>query len=672
MLFRNALRPLVQELATANKQLLRSAVRFYNEDRFQKRDNNSDSRNRDFKSYKPRNFKPRDNFRDGNDRYSSRGDGDRYNSRSGSYNTRDGFNSRGNYNNKFKRPNQFNKFENDSRTRSYKNDKFSSKRNNSKASEEVDLAANSTAEIIHIKKNSEDLNVSLKDLFEKDIISRDLHSSIDKMKFPSLSPVQQKTIEPIITNSDSDVIARAKTGTGKTFAFLIPIFQHLINTRKDSSDMVKCVVIAPTRDLALQIETEVRKIHQNNNILKKFSSVSLVGGTNFGEAMRRMRQSRPNIVIGTPGRLIDVLEKHGSEYFSAVDFKVLDEADRLLEIGFKDDLSYINKMLNDLNSTGPKNIRTLLFSATLDHKVQSLSNDIMNKDKCLYIDTIDENEPEAHERIDQSIVVSDQFSSSIYAALEHIEKQSAEIKDYKGILFLPTVKFTKFFANVLKRNIKFPVYEFHGQVTQNKRTRIVTEFKKKSKGLLVCTDVGARGMDFPNITEVLQIGLPSELPNYIHRIGRTARSGKEGSSVAFISKSELPFFKLLEEEHKVKIENVTEYEPQPHIMEALATKLHVNEDELHEIILSILSFYQVCLKDYGMNYRKILPEVAETYGALLLKEDKRLPFQGYHLLNRYGLGSDPVATKIFQVDELRSRNSGRRPNHKSYSRRGQY
>lgn len=661
MLLRNALRPLFFEFAGPNRILLRPAIRLYHEE------SRYDSREQDF--YKKRDFKPRE-FKGRNDKFSNRG----YNSsRSGGDYSRGYDNSsRGNYN----RRNVSGRFNGGRPTGSYKSNndkKFSSKRYTKRADEEVDLVANSKAEIIHIKKNTADAEVTLKDLFDKEIISRDLHSSIARMKFPSLSPVQQKTIEPIITNSDSDVIARAKTGTGKTFAFLIPIFQHLINTRKESADMVKCVIIAPTRDLALQIETEVRKIHQNNNILKKFASVSLVGGTNFGEAMRRMRHSRPNIVIGTPGRLIDVIEKHGEEYFSAVDFKVLDEADRLLEIGFKEDLSHINKMLNDINTKSSTNIRTLLFSATLDHKVQNLSNDIMNKEKCVYVDTIDENEPEAHERIDQSLVVSDQFSSSIYAAMEHIEKRAAEVKDYKGILFLPTVKFTKFFANVLKRNIKFPIYEFHGQVTQNRRTRIVTDFKRKPKGLLVCTDVGARGMDFPNITEVLQIGLPSELPNYIHRIGRTARSGKEGASVAFICKSELPFFKLLEEEHKVTIQNVTEYEPQPHIMEALAAKLHVNEDELHEIILSVLSFYQACLKDYGINYRKILPEVAETYGALLLKEDKRLPFQGHHILNRFGIGSDPVATKIFQIDELRSHNNARRrSNNRSYSRRGQY
>ena len=225
------------------------------------------------------------------------------------------------------------------------------------------------------------------------------------MNFPGLTPVQQRTIKPILTTSTSDdVIARAKTGTGKTFAFLIPMFQHLINTKLDSQNMVKCVIVAPTRDLALQIEAEVKKIHDNNYGLKKFGCVSLVGGTNFGMAMRKMDQLRPNIIIGTPGRLIDVMDKYSDKFFKYVDFKILDEADRLLEIGFKEDLEYISSTLNRINAVGKDHIRTLLFSATLDEKVQVLANNIMNKEQCLFLDTVDKNEPEAHEKIDQAVV----------------------------------------------------------------------------------------------------------------------------------------------------------------------------------------------------------------------------------------------------------------------------
>ncbi|CAG59137.1 uncharacterized protein GVI51_F05203 [Nakaseomyces glabratus] len=595
----------------------------------------------------------RDDYR-GQNTYGFRGKAPRKN-----FSSRDNYSSRDNFrsSNGFQERGYKNKFS--------KNTKSYSKGGNTSGSF---IPEGKMAKMTHIGKSDSDIVVTLESLLEKNVISRDLYDSISRMGFEQLTPVQQKTIEPIITNSDSDIIARAKTGTGKTFAFLLPIFQHLLNTKIDSQNKVKSVIVAPTRDLALQIEDEVRKIHSKNRKLKAFECVSLVGGTNFDRSIRYIEKVSPSIVIGTPGRLIDVMEKFGNKFFKDVDFKVLDEADRLLEIGFKEDLSYINKMLNTLNTNSTEHIRTLLFSATLDHKVQSLSNDIMNKEECLYIDTIDENEPQAHEKIDQTLVVGETFADNLYAAIEHIREFGTKTPNYKSILFLPTVKFTKFMATILKRQVKLPIYEFHGQIDQKKRTRIVNEFKTMKKGLLVCTDVGARGMDFPNITEVLQIGLPSEIPNYIHRIGRTARSGKEGSSVTFISKEELPFFEILEDKHNVTIKNIRKFEAQPHVMADLSLRLHVSEDELQEIILSVISFYRACLKDYGINYKNMLPQIAHTYGTLLQNEDKRIPLAGNHILNRLGMDRDPIATKMFQIDEMPNQYNRRGPR-SNYNRR---
>lgn len=416
--------------------------------------------------------------------------------------------------------------------------------------DEVHFDKSTFSKLIHIPKEDNSIDVTLDSLLEEGVLDKELHKAITRMEFPGLTPVQQKTIKPILSSQDHDVIARAKTGTGKTFAFLIPIFQHLINTKLDSQYMVKAVIVAPTRDLALQIEAEVKKIHDMNYGLKKYACVSLVGGTDFRAAMNKMNKLRPNIVIGTPGRLIDVLEKYSNKFFRFVDYKVLDEADRLLEIGFRDDLETISGLLNEKNSKSADNIKTLMFSATLDDKVQKLANNIMNKSECLFLDTVDKNEPEAHERIDQSVVISEKFANSIFAAVEHIKKQVKEREsNYKAIIFAPTVKFTSFLCNILQNEFKkdLPILEFHGKITQNRRTSLVKKFKKDESGILVCTDVGARGMDFPNVHEVLQIGVPSELANYIHRIGRTARSGKEGSSVLFICKDELPFVKELED-----------------------------------------------------------------------------------------------------------------------------
>ncbi|CCF56914.1 hypothetical protein KAFR_0B06170 [Kazachstania africana CBS 2517] len=534
---------------------------------------------------------------------------------------------------------------------------------------EVRFQKETLAKLVHVQNN--ETEVTLDQLKEENVIDKMLHKSIDRMGFPNLTPVQQKTIKPTIMNNENDIIARAKTGTGKTFAFLIPIFQHLINTKLDSQYMVKSIIITPTRDLALQIEDEAKKLYKNNYGLKKFQCVSLIGGTNLNESIRRMKKLRPNIIIATPGRLIDVLNRYGNEFFRFVDFKVLDEADRLLEIGFKEDLREISNILNEISERDENHIRTMLFSATLDENVQNLSNDIMNKEKCLFIDTIDKNEPEAHEKIDQSMVLSDHFAHNIYAAANHIQSrlsQDSEMKDnYKAILFTPTVKFTKFITGVLydKLHSKYrdlPIIEFHGQIDQKKRTRLVEQFKRLKSGILICTDVGARGMDFPDVKEVLQIGVPSELSNYIHRIGRTARSGKDGISTLFISKYELSFLDRLQKLKKIEIKNVHKFKPDENNCDIEIDDRSMESFE--ESIISLISFYRSCIREYHFNSRDLLPQIAGTYGILTKEPEKKMPLRDGFMLERLGLKRNPIANQMFDIKE---RSHGRYDDDRSYN-----
>lgn len=539
---------------------------------------------------------------------------------------------------------------------------------------EVSFRKANFSKLIHVPKDGATADVTLDQLLEDGIVDKTLHKSISRMGFPNLTSVQQKTIKPIVESAEQDVIARAKTGTGKTFAFLIPIFQHLINTRTESQYMVKCVIVAPTRDLALQIEAEIHKIHENNYGLKKFGCISLVGGTNFGSSMRRMSSLRPNIVIATPGRLMAVLDQYADKYFKFVDFKILDEADRLLEIGFKEDLETISDCLNKKSSISADHIRTLLFSATLDDKVQTLANKIMNKNECLFLDTVDKNEPEAHERIDQSMVISERFAHSIYAAVEHIKAKIESEANYKAILFTPTVKFTKFLSAILRRELhrKLPVLEFHGQIDQRRRTNLVKQFKKDASGLLICTDVGARGMDFPNVQEVLQIGVPSELANYIHRIGRTARGGQEGASTIFLCKDELSFVDELSHRKNVKIAKEEAYVPSETIAEEFAQKIE-DPEEFADVLTSLISFYKSSIKEYAFNERRLLPEVAAAYGLLLNDEERKIPIHSRSMLERLGFSRSPLASKMFDlqgnaVQQDRGSNwDQRRP---QYNRRG--
>lgn len=540
--------------------------------------------------------------------------------------------------------------------------------------EEPELSSAHFSKLIHQPKEENAPEVTLDQLMEEGVVDKTLHKSISRMNFAGLTSVQQKSIKPIIESKEQDIITRAKTGTGKTFAFLIPIFQHLINTRRESQYMVKCVIVAPTRDLALQIENEVKKIHEHNYGLKKFGCVSLVGGTNFGTAMRKMSSLRPNIVIATPGRLMAVLDQYADKYFKFVDFKVLDEADRLLEIGFKEDLEEISDLLNEKNAISPDHIRTLLFSATLDEKVQLLAGKIMNKDECVFLDTVDKNEPEAHEKIEQSLVVSEKMAHSIYAAIEHIKKRIAADKNYKAILFTPTVKFTRFLSAILRKDLRsqLPVLEFHGQIDQRKRTNLVNQFKKDRSGLLICTDVGARGMDFPNVEEVLQIGVPSELANYIHRIGRTARGGSEGSSTIFLCEEEMPFVDALLRRKRVEIKNQEEYAPSEEAITEFEQKIN-DEDLLIDAMTSLISFYRSALREYGFLERRLLPEIASTYGVLLNDEERKIPIHSRGDLERLGFSRSSLAPIMFELhgDATPAPRSNRRDqNRPKFNRRG--
>lgn len=567
-----------------------------------------------------------------------------------------------NFNSQFKgrRPNNRDRNGYNNRNSRYnpkRQNNFSRRKFQDRDSDEIQFDEATLAKLIHVPKDTTAAEITLDQLLEANVLDKLIHKSIARMGFDGLTAVQQKTIKPIIEDEENDVIARAKTGTGKTFAFLIPIFQHLINSKLEYNAAVKAVIVAPTRDLALQIEAEVKKIHKNNYGLKKFECISLVGGTNFDASMRKMTQLRPNIVIATPGRLLDVLDKVGNRFFKSVDFKVLDEADRLLEIGFKEDLQDISKILNDLNVNSPEHIRTLMFSATLDEKVQKLSNSIMNKKSCLFIDTVDKNEPEAHEKIAQSLVTTERFADNIYAAIQHIKTQIEETPKYKAILFTPTVKFTKFISHILRREFgrNLPVLEFHGKIEQRRRTNLVREFKHDESGLLVCTDVGARGMDFPNVQEVLQIGVPSELSNYVHRIGRTARSGKEGKSTIFLCKGELPFIETLEDRKNIIIKDKKTYVANEKLVEEFATKID-EPYELSDTLFSLISYYRACAKEYGFHTRKLLPEITSAYGIFLNDPNIKIKVRRMQL-EKLGLLNNPLAKEMFEIET--SRNFGR-------------
>ncbi|KAH3902062.1 related to ATP-dependent RNA helicase MSS116, mitochondrial [Saccharomycodes ludwigii] len=488
-----------------------------------------------------------------------------------------------------------------------------------------------------------DENVHIDSLKDANLLDASIHKALDRQGFRTLTPVQSKAIIPILSQVDSDIITRAKTGTGKTLAFLIPIFQHLVKTRRESQYMVRAIIVAPTRDLAIQIENEIEKVFYKNNYgLQKFETQLLIGGTNLRESIKRMEKKRPNIVVATPGRLKDVLsdERVAKRFFKFVDFKVFDEADTLLEVGFREEMEEISDMLNEINENGLNHIRTLLFSATFNDKVEALSNKLMRKENNTFIDTVDENEPEVQEKVDQHVTITSNLALNILSSLEYIKK-NMDTQNSKIIVFCPSTKFTSLYGTLLTKvsEGKFPVYTLHGKLQQNTRTNIVARFKKQdtnnsrgnrnrnsnntSGGVLVCTDVGARGMDYPNINQVVQVGVPTKLANYIHRIGRTARAGKTGKSMLFLTKAETNFLDALSEIKQVTIENqqkVSSFEDEQ-IKDVVCKVLAKDIDLTDEAFTTILGFYKGVTKEYRLNFEHLCKDVGLSYTELLRERD---------------------------------------------------
>ncbi|AET39242.1 ATP-dependent RNA helicase Ecym_4165 [Eremothecium cymbalariae DBVPG len=550
-----------------------------------------------------------------------------------------------------------------------------------KHEEEFEFKNSKFTEVKKLTAEEMSEEISIESLKKEGLLHEQLYDAVKMQNFESLTPVQQRTIKPILMTSN-DVVARAKTGTGKTMAFLIPMFQRLFMTQNEYSDKVKCVVVAPTRDLAEQIQFEVLKLQKANKALRKFSSICLIGGTSLVNSMRRMDRHAPSIVIATPGRLLDVMGNSGDKYFNAVDFKVLDEADTLLDIGFKADLQRISSTLNSLNQKGAEHIRTLLFSATISSNVQELANNIMNGDTCLFIDTVHKDEPEAHEKITQNLIVSESYAHNLVAPVETIEKHLKKRK-FKAILFLPTVKSVEFYGNLLKKLFRsLPISLFHGKVSQQRRSRLVKEFKASKHGLFICTDVGARGMDFPEVDHVYQLGVPSGLSNYVHRIGRTARGGREGEATIFLCKQELPFINELERQKNIQIANQEEYTPDSAIEEKCYSGLSQQDYELEEFLKSCLSFYRSVMQEFRLR-DDITASVGSAYGNILggsekIKLDSNVIARYANIRNRkminevFDLGGSQRHRSSDQFDYFEDSNSSKSYQKGSYGSRGHF
>lgn len=360
-----------------------------------------------------------------------------------------------------------------------------------------------------------------------------LKTIAEDLKFEYMTPVQAATLPLLL--SGRDVLAQAKTGTGKTVAFLLPVIQKLVHNT--NPQRLPCLlVISPTRELALQIAEEAKQLLQR---FPKFRVCTAIGGTNMRTETSRIRAGC-DILVATPGRLQDHLTQEDGVIrgmMQSLQSLVLDECDRLLDMGFLRDLKKIISLLADKNTSQRQG---MLFSATIAPHVQQFASLVL-ADGYQFISTIPKGEAQTHDRVPQHVTIVPEFSDVAAGAVGAIRQEMARIgkANFKAIVFAPTAALVDFYADVLEGFQDLPpVCALHSRMGQGKRTKVTEAFRTASNGILCATDVVARGIDFPAISNVFQVGLPMDRESYIHRLGRTARAGADGHGTLVLTSHE--------------------------------------------------------------------------------------------------------------------------------------
>ena len=359
-------------------------------------------------------------------------------------------------------------------------------------------------------------------LFSELPLCETLLEGLQAMNFLETTPVQEQAIPVILDNKD--VIACAQTGTGKTAAFLLPLLNNL-QTASHEEHKVNAIIMAPTRELAQQIDQQM----EGFSYFTPFSSVAVYGG-NDGEAWEVQKKGLTrgaDVVIATPGRLLSHINLYDID-FSGVKYFILDEADRMLDMGFYDDIMKIEKLL-------PKERQTILFSATMPPKIQQLAKNILRNPEEISIAI-----SRPPETILQSAYVCNDAQKE--GIIRHL---FTDKKPNKVILFSGSKANVKSITRTLKK-MGLSAGEMHSDLDQAQRDRVMHEFKNERIDILVATDIVARGIDIDDISLIINYDVPYDVEDYIHRIGRTARAGDSGMAITLVSPKEQFRFSQIE------------------------------------------------------------------------------------------------------------------------------
>lgn len=339
-------------------------------------------------------------------------------------------------------------------------------------------------------------------------ISKEILKSVESMGYTHPTEIQQKAIPAVMAGKD--IVAQAQTGTGKTAAFGIPLIEKVNPKFKK----IQAMVLVPTRELAIQVAKELKDIGRN----KKVFVLAVYGGKSIKHQIDFLKKGNDVVVVGTPGRVRDLIER-GYLKLDNVKTFVLDEADRMLEMGFIEDIEFIMSNL-------PQERQNLLFSATMPKEILELAQEFLKAD----YETIKVKPDEVTvEKIKQIVYRTD--SKKLYETVKDILRN----QQYgKTIIFTQTKAEADEVAQMLKQD-GFDAHAIHGDFSQNKRETVLRKFRTGELKILVATDVAARGLDIKGVELVINYKLPRDIESYIHRIGRTGRAGKEGTAISVIS-----------------------------------------------------------------------------------------------------------------------------------------
>ncbi|KAJ4288280.1 hypothetical protein N0V88_007472 [Collariella sp. IMI 366227] len=368
----------------------------------------------------------------------------------------------------------------------------------------------------------------------------ELLKGLRTMELTHPSPVQQEMLK--LPSFAQDCLVQAKTGTGKTVAFLLPALQNLLEAKDLDRSVVNLLILAPTRELAQQIVDECNKLTVACN--PPLECHIAVGGSSRGANLNRFLRGKPSILVATPGRLTDYLTEDAARAkLTKVRCVVLDEADRMLDAGFG---PAVRSILEHIPSKAVAKWQGMCFSATIPPEIEKMLPMMLAKDH-VRISTIDENEAPTVDLVPQVLYpvpsVND-ILPTLHSVLACARADNPT--SLKAIIFCPTARHAALLYHVFGHTggaapPRMPVFQMQSRMSQPARTRTVNEFKVAECGLLFASDVVGRGMDFPDINLVVQIGVPSEKEQYVHRVGRTGRAGKGGHAVMILAPEEMWF-----------------------------------------------------------------------------------------------------------------------------------